>query len=145
MNHPTTAHAGAEDHTKNRRAAFRDAIGRFRQCQTVGVVTQSYGPLQQGLQIGLQRLSIQASGIGIANAAATGIGRTGVPHANRAARFVKHAFGAFDQCTDCLQGRRIIALRCRAALAEAKVAGRIENRGFDLGAAEIDTDVHLSS
>src|SRR4029079_17223769 len=63
VNNDAGASAGADDHAKHRTGAFRSAVDRFGQCETVRVIAHSHWAAQRQLEIAIHRMANQPDGI----------------------------------------------------------------------------------
>ena len=111
-----------------------------RQRKAVGVVGQPHFPLQQCLQVALQRLADEAGGVRVLDQAALRGFDTGRADADAAAA-AEFVFQRLDQSGHRHQGRHVVTGRGRDAPAGEHLPA-IEGSRLDLGAAEIDADAH---
>jgi len=137
--HHAAADAGAEDHAEHAVGTRSGTVGRFRQREAVGVVGDSYCPVQRTLEVFLQRLAVEAGRVAVLHAPAGRRNRAGCADADAAA-FPQFVFDLVDQCGHRGHGCKVIVLRGRHAAAQDFAAPAIERDEFDLGAAEVDAE-----
>ena len=132
------AAAGAQDHAEHHRRARAGAVGRLGERQAVGVVGERDRLPEPRGEVGVQRLAVQAGGVGVLHAA-VGPRRAGRAdaHAERPAGRVARSR---DQPGDRVERGAVVVGGRRHARAPAFAAVRVEQQGLDLGAAEVDAE-----
>lgn len=136
--------AGADDHGEHHLRARAGAIRGFGHREAVGVVRQAQRPLQQRLQVLLQRLAVEAGGVGVADQAGDRRQRAGRADAD-AGPEADGALGVLNQAHDRPQRGLVVTLRRRHAASEAFTTVLVERDQLDLGATQVDADAHVAT
>ncbi len=104
------ADAGSQNHAKDRCGAGGGAIGGFGQRQAVGIVGQPDRAIECAFEVLLQRLAVEAGGVGVLDPAGGRGNRAGGADADGAAG-AQLGFGLLNQRGDGRNGGGVILLR----------------------------------
>jgi hypothetical protein len=138
IHHDATADAGAEDDAEHGSRARARAVGRFADGETIRIVAGADGPLQGFGKIGIERVAIQALGIGVFNeagGATNGAGDADTDRGGGAKTLLRRAHQT------CNRGDGAgIAVRRGNPVAVRQAAVMAQGGDFDFGAAKINAD-----
>ncbi len=134
--------AGTENDAKDDAGAASRAIGRFGQCEAVGVVGERDRAAKAGLEIALHRHPVQAHRIGAAQQAgrARKRSRRADADARLAGRDATFLLGIGDELRHDLQDRVVVVARRRHAAAHSLATVVVQCDDLRFRSAEIDAD-----
>ncbi len=135
------AAAGAEDDAEDEVVGFGGAVGGFGDGEAVGVVGAADLAAECGAEVEFEGLAVEPGGVGVLDQAGGADDGAGDADANGAGLAGQGLHG-LDEALDGGEGGGVVALRGGDAAAVELVAVVVEGDGFDLGAAEVDTDPH---
>ncbi len=136
VDHDAAAAAGADDDPEDEAAAARAPVDRLGQGKAVGVVHDPQGPVEALRQVPVERPAVEGGVVGVLHDARRGGDRSGDPESDAAAAS-RLGFGLRHEPGERHE-RRLVAVRRRDPTPQQNVALRVQDRGLQLGAADID-------
>ena len=133
-------HARSDDHAEHDMRALRRAVDRLRQHHAIGIVGDPHRPAERHAKIVSEPAPVQEFRIGIAHQAGARIGCARHAHADRSG-LGDRALDLRDQRDDSVD-RAVVAAGVGHALPRDDRSARIERRRLDLGAADVEADLH---
>ncbi len=136
------ANTSAEDDTEHHLEAAAGAIDRLGEGEAVSVVGDTDRASEAGLEVGLERAADEPDGVGVLDQAGGASDNSWDADAD-GALFAGFGFQLSDEAYDRVDGGGVVARGWDPAAGGDDIIGG-QGDGFDLGAAQINPDLHQS-
>lgn len=134
------AHPRTQDGTEDTAGTGGRAVDRFRKGEAVRIILDPDVGAEQGRQIAREGAAIEPRAVGILDETGRRGNRARNPDADPGID-VRGLARLTTEASDGLEGRLVLVTRRRDPATGQKVAGGIEDGGFDLRAAEINAEM----